>query len=138
MDLIHWAAKAPHRAPGPCLYGCTTSPWKCMKRKYIHMSMLIQGPTQPGNDINLYLQLLREELGTLWNEPRFSTWDACVGEYCNLRAALITAMHDYLGYGYVSGQVCHRHNRCVECMDDTTYVQLPKEPGSLKTVYMGH
>ena len=25
------------------------SPWLCMKRKYIHMVMLIQGPTQPGN-----------------------------------------------------------------------------------------
>ena len=36
-----------------------------MKRKYIHMSMLIQGPKQPGNDINLYLKLLKDELDTL-------------------------------------------------------------------------
>jgi hypothetical protein len=50
-------------------------PWKCMKTKYIHMSMLIQGPKQLGNDINLYLQLLKEELETLW-KPGVRTWDA--------------------------------------------------------------
>ena len=40
-----------------------------MKRKYIHMSMLIEGPKQPGNDINLYLGMLEEELDTLWKTP---------------------------------------------------------------------
>ena len=29
------------------------------------MSMLIEGPKQPGNDINLHLGLLKEELDTL-------------------------------------------------------------------------
>ena len=45
-----------------------------MKRKYIHMSMLIEGPKQPGNDINLYLGLLKEELDTLWKTPA-NMWD---------------------------------------------------------------
>jgi hypothetical protein len=40
-------------------------PWLCLKKKYIHMSMLIQGPTQAWSDINLYLELLKEELDTL-------------------------------------------------------------------------
>jgi hypothetical protein len=31
-----------------------------MKRKYMHMSVLIEGPKQPGNDLNLYLGLLKE------------------------------------------------------------------------------
>jgi hypothetical protein len=51
-----------------------------MKTKYIHMSMLIQGPKQLGNDINLYLELLKEELHTLWT-PGVRTWDACAGDY---------------------------------------------------------
>ena len=100
------------------------------------MSMLIQGPKQPGNDINLYLQLLKEELETLW-KPGVRTWDANAGEYFMMRAALITTVHDYLGYGYVSGQVCHEHCGCTRCMDDTTSLRLPV-PGSSKTVYMGH
>jgi hypothetical protein len=37
--------------------------------------MLIEGPTQPGSDINLYLELLKEELDTLWEEG-VETWDA--------------------------------------------------------------
>src|SRR5664279_3217142 len=34
-----------------------------------------------------------------------------------------------LGYGYFA---------CVRCMDDTTYLQLKKDLGSSKTVYIGH
>jgi hypothetical protein len=52
-----------------------------MKRKYIHMSILIQGPKQPGNDLNLYLQLLKDELDTLWNTAGVNTWDATTGDY---------------------------------------------------------
>ena len=70
-----------------------------MKSKYIHMSMLIQGPKQPGNNINLYLGLLQEELDTLWKTPA-KTWDASKGEYFNMRAALMTTVHDYLGLGF--------------------------------------
>ena len=107
-----------------------------MKTKYIHMSMLIQGQKQPGNNINLYLELLKEELQVLWNLG-VRTWDAFKGEYFMMKSALLTTMHDYLGYGYVSGQVCLGHCGCTRCMDDTTSRQLPKL-GSSKTVYMGH
>ena len=110
-----------------------------MKSKYIHMSMLIQGPKQPGNNINLYLGLLQEELDTLWKTPA-KTWDASKGEYFYMRAALIMTVHDYLGYGYVAGQVCHGYCGCTRCMDDTTSQQLTsrKDGGSGKIVYMGH
>ena len=47
-------------------------------------------------------------------------------------------VHDYLGYGYLSGQVCHGYCGCTRCMDDTTSLQLSKDGGSLKIVYMGH
>ena len=67
-----------------------------MKSKYIHMSMLIQGTKQPGNNIKLYLGLLQEELDTLW-KTRGKTWDASKGEYFYMRVALITTVHDYLG-----------------------------------------
>ena len=70
------------------------------------MSMLIEGPKQPGNDINLYLGLLKEELDTLWKTPA-NTWDAAEKEYFPMRAALLTTVHDYLGYGYLAGQVVH-------------------------------
>ena len=70
------------------------------------MSMLIEGPKQPGNDINLYLGLLKEELETLWKTPA-NTRDAAEKEYFPMRAALLTTVHGYLGYEYVVGQVVH-------------------------------
>lgn len=71
------------------------------------MVMLIQGTKQPGNDIDLYLQLLKEEQDTLWADEGVNTWDANVQDYFPMRDALITTVQDYLGYGYVSSQVCH-------------------------------
>jgi hypothetical protein len=65
-------------------------PWLCMKRKYIHMSILIQGPKCLGNDLNLYLQLLKDELDTLWNTAGVNTWDAAAGDYFPMRAVLLT------------------------------------------------
>ena len=38
-----------------------------MKRKFIMMPVLIQGPKQPGNDIDVYLRPLVQELLQLWN-----------------------------------------------------------------------
>ena len=37
-------------------------PWLCMKRKYIMLCLIISGPTQPGNDIYVFLQPLIEDL----------------------------------------------------------------------------
>ena len=112
-------------------------PWLCLKKKYIHMSLLIQGPTQPGSDINLYLELLKEELDGLWEEG-IETWDAYGQETFRMKAALLTTVQDYLGYGYIACQVCHGHKACVRCMEKTPFLQLCKDAGSSKTVYMRH
>ena len=49
--------------------------WLCMKRKYILMPALIQGPKQPGNDIDMYLRPLVDELLLFWKKEgvRMST-----------------------------------------------------------------
>ena len=41
-------------------------PWMCMKQTYFMLSLLIPGPKSPGNDIDVYKQLLVEELKELW------------------------------------------------------------------------
>ena len=43
-------------------------PWLCMKRKYMMLSMMISGPRQLGNDIDVYLSLLIDDLTKLWDE----------------------------------------------------------------------
>jgi hypothetical protein len=87
-------------------------------------------------NINLYLELLKDELDTLWDQG-VNTWDAAAEDYFPVKVVLMTTVQDYHGYGYIASQVCHRHNACIRCMDDTTWVQLNRELGSSKTVYMG-
>jgi len=43
-------------------------PALCMKCKYMMLSMMFFGPKQLGNDINVYLNPLIEDLKLLWNE----------------------------------------------------------------------
>ena len=41
-------------------------PHLCMKRNFVMLTMLISGPKQPGNDIDVYLAPLIEDLKMLW------------------------------------------------------------------------
>jgi hypothetical protein len=41
--------------------------WMCMKQTSFILSLVITGPSSPGIDINVYLQLLIDELLKLWN-----------------------------------------------------------------------
>ena len=40
-------------------------PWLSMKQKYLMVSNLIQGPTQPDNDVDVFLEPLMEDMATL-------------------------------------------------------------------------
>jgi hypothetical protein len=51
--------------------------------------VLIQGPKQPGNDIDVYLRPLVEELLLLWSKPGVRVWDEYKQEEFNLRAFVV-------------------------------------------------
>jgi hypothetical protein len=51
----------------------------------------------------MYLQLLKDELATLWAEPGVNTWDTVAEDYFHVRAVVVTMVQDYLGYGYIIG-----------------------------------
>ena len=42
--------------------------WLCIKQKYIMLCMMIVGPRQPRNDIDVYLTPLIEDLRKLWED----------------------------------------------------------------------
>ncbi|BBH07141.1 hypothetical protein Prudu_018990 [Prunus dulcis] len=69
-------------------------PWLCMKRKFMMLSLLISGPKQPGNDIDVYLEPLIDDLKSLWVGIR-GVYDAHNGEYFTLRAALMWTINDF-------------------------------------------
>jgi hypothetical protein len=48
--------------------------WLCHKRKYLMLSILVQGPKQAGIDIDVFLEPLIENMVKLWNEG-VHMWD---------------------------------------------------------------
>ncbi|KAG8391025.1 hypothetical protein BUALT_Bualt01G0145100 [Buddleja alternifolia] len=63
---------------------------------------LPNGPTSPGNDIDVFLEPLIDELKDLWDHG-VETYDASTGTNFNLRAAILWTIHDFPGYGIISG-----------------------------------
>ena len=115
-----------------CMYNLP--PWLCMKRKYILMSLLIQGPKQPGNDIDVFLAPLVEDLAILWNEG-VHVWDADKRENFTLHAMLFCTINDFPALGNLSGLSIKGAKACPHCLDYTESVWLNN---SRKTVYMRH
>jgi hypothetical protein len=68
-------------------------PWMCMKDPYMITSMLIPGPKAPGNDIDVYLQPLIDELIELWGGVE--AYDASAKCKFTLKAALLWTINDY-------------------------------------------
>jgi hypothetical protein len=75
-----------------CIYNLP--PWLCMKRKFIMMPVLIQGPKQPRNDIDVYLRPLVEELLLLWSNTSVRVWDEYKQEHFDLQAFLFVSIND--------------------------------------------
>ncbi|XP_014660901.1 uncharacterized protein LOC101772603, partial [Setaria italica] len=110
-------------------------PWLCMKRKFIMMPALIQGPKQPGNDIDVYLRPLVDNLLQLWKEEGVRVWDEDRQEIFNLRALLFVTINDWPALSNLSGQTNKGYRACTHCLDDTDSMYLKH---CKKVVYMGH
>jgi hypothetical protein len=74
-----------------------------MTLKYIVMPVLIQGPKQPGNDIDVHLRLLVDELLLLWKEEGVRVWDEYKQETFNLQALLFVNINDWPKLSNLSG-----------------------------------
>ncbi|CAM8944243.1 unnamed protein product [Rhodiola kirilowii] len=105
-----------------------------MKRKYMMLSLMISGPRQPENDIDVYLAPLIEDLKLLWNEG-VRTFDASRQEYFNMRAMLMCTINDFSAYGNLSGYSIKGYKACPICGEETHARHLKN---CRKMVYMGH
>ena len=65
------------------------------------MSLLIEGPTGPKHNIDVYLQPLIDELITLWGQG-ISTWDACMKQNFQMRANFMWMINDFPAYSIMS------------------------------------
>ncbi|KAL8103976.1 hypothetical protein AgCh_028262 [Apium graveolens] len=77
-------------------------PWLGMKQENLILSTLISGPDSPGNNIDVYMQLLITELKELW-DIGIETYDALTDQNFKLRACVIWTISSFLGYAMLSG-----------------------------------
>jgi hypothetical protein len=105
-----------------------------MKWTYLMMPILIQGPRQPRNDIDVFIDPLMEELLKLWTKGE-RVWDEYKKEHFKLKALLFVTITNLPGLGSFSRQVTKGYKGCVVCLDDTSAKFLKH---SKKMIYMGH
>jgi hypothetical protein len=113
-----------------CIYNLP--PWLCMKRKFIMMLVIIQGPTQPDNDIDVYLRPLVDELLQLWDVRGVCVWDKHKQWKFDLRALLLVTINDWPTLRSILGQTNTGYNACTHCLDETESIYLDK---SRRNVY---
>ncbi|KAK3228710.1 hypothetical protein Dsin_000591 [Dipteronia sinensis] len=105
-----------------------------MKKENTLLTLLIPGPKQPGNDIDVYLQPFIDDLQELWNNgvPVFDTFNK---EVFNLKAILMWKINDFPAYGNLVGCTTKGKLACPICGENTasTWLNFSK-----KIVYMRH
>ncbi|XP_026424606.1 uncharacterized protein LOC113320918 isoform X3 [Papaver somniferum] len=92
------------------------------------------GPHSPGNDIDVYLRPLIDELKELWEEG-VDTYDSSRNEMFNLKAGLLWTISGYPGLAMLSGWSNKGKLACSTCLEETRHQWLNNRR---KTVYMGH
>ena len=109
-------------------------PWMCMKSEYSILSLLIPVPLSPGNDIDIYLQPLIDELKLLWNSG-VETYDASRNEIFQMRAPLMWTISYFPAYAMLFGWSTKGKFACPCCNYNTNSHYLKH---SRKMCYMDH
>ncbi|XP_068328202.1 uncharacterized protein [Pyrus communis] len=86
-------------------------PWKCMKKPFSFLTLLIPGPNAPGNEINVYLRPLIDELKELW-ESSVQTYNKMAAYTFNLHAIVILTINDFPAYRNLSRWSTHDKLAC--------------------------
>jgi hypothetical protein len=108
-------------------------PWLMQKRKYILLTILISGPTQPGVDMDVFLEPLMEDMKILW-EIGVQMLDEYRKDSFTLNAIIFVTINNYPALFTLSSQFKGKVG-CTVRIDETAYVSLA---ASKKIVYMRH
>nr|AAP12910.1 transposon protein, putative, CACTA, En/Spm sub-class [Oryza sativa Japonica Group]ABF97496.1 transposon protein, putative, CACTA, En/Spm sub-class [Oryza sativa Japonica Group] len=136
--MLRWHAEE-RQQDGMLRHPADGSQWRNIDRKFKEFGKDARnirfGPKQPGNDIDVYLRPLVEDLKQLWKKEGVPVWDEDKQEEFNLRALLFVTINDWPALSNLSGQSNKGYKACTHCMDETknTYLKHCR-----KVVYMGH
>ena len=77
-------------------------PWMCMKEAYMFLTVIVSGPKNPKQGINVFLQPLISKLLQLW-EVGVLTYDVSLKQNFMIRATLMWTVSDFPAYAMLSG-----------------------------------
>ena len=109
-------------------------PCMCMNSTNFMLYLIIPGPKAPGNDIDVFLQPLIDELKVMW-EVGVRTYDAHSKEFFDMFTMLMWIVHDFPGYANVSAWSTKGFLSCPNCHKHTCSERLCH---GKKWCYMGH
>ncbi|KAL6348316.1 hypothetical protein AAG906_005615 [Vitis piasezkii] len=100
----------------------------------LRLAISADGPRQPGNDIDVYLAPLLDDLKMLW-DVGVECYDVHQQEVFTLRAVLLWTINDFPAYGNLFGCVVKGYFACPICGEDTFSHRLKH---GKKNSYTGH
>ncbi|KAL8146611.1 hypothetical protein AgCh_004366 [Apium graveolens] len=109
-------------------------PWLNMKPENLILSTIIPGPYDMGNNIDVYMQPLIEELKELW-KTGVETYDAATNHKFTLRASVLLTISDFPGYAMMSGWSIKGKLACLVFHYETSSMYLKHNK---KLCYMNH
>ena len=109
-------------------------PHICMSQENLLLTLLIRGPSQPGNDIDVYLQPLIDDLKELWSSG-VDIFDGFTNRMFNMKAVLMWTINDFQAYGNLAGCTTKGKFACPTCGLDTCSLWLRY---SKKLIYNCH
>ena len=100
-------------------------PWMFMKETYLFLSIIVPGPNNPKNKIDVFLQPLIEELKQLW-EVGIQTYDVSQKQNFQMKATLMWTISDFPTYSMLSSWSTFGKLACPYCMEHSQAFTLTK------------
>ncbi|XP_073137591.1 uncharacterized protein [Henckelia pumila] len=98
--------------------------WMCMKDGYMFLTVIVPGPSNPKDKLDVFLQPLVAELKDLWYNGAM-TYDVHSKTNFTMRAALMWMSSDFSAYAMLFGWSTEGKLACPYCMDSSESFSLP-------------
>lgn len=89
-----------------------------MKEQYMFLTVLVSGPQNSKDKLDVFLQPLIEELCHLW-DVGVKTYDISKKQNFQMRATLLWTISDFPAYSILSGWSTAGKLACPHCMEST-------------------
>jgi len=108
----------------------------CMRPEFMFLSMVIPGPSNPGQNIDVCLRSLVDELTQLWSSGAL-TYDISRKQNFVMRAALMWTINDFPAYEMFSDWSTHEKLACLYSMENNKAFTL-RNGGKTSFFYCHH